>query len=98
MSFSIYSSDEKFLVQLPLPGINPEKIEVFVERNQLVVKANRRTPEGSLLVGELPSETIERRLNLNSSVETKNIEATYNQGLLSLTLAKRSKRIDVRIA
>ena len=98
MSFSIYSSDEKFLVQLPLPGINPEKIEVFVERNQLVVKAIRTTPEGSLLVGELPSETIERRLNLHSSVETKDIEATYNQGLLSLTLAKRSKRIDVRIA
>ena len=98
MSFSIYASDDNFLVQLPLPGVNPETIEAFVERNQLVVKANRPTPEGTLLVGELPSETIERRLKLHSSVETKNIEATYNQGLLSLTLAKRSQRIDVRIA
>ena len=98
MSFSLYTSDDSFLAQIPLPGIDPEKLEVFVERNQVVIKANREKPEGSLLLGELPSEKIERRLNLNSNVETQNIEAKYEQGLLSLIIAKKSKRIDVRIA
>ena len=98
MSFSIYSSEQNFLAQVALPGINPEKIEVFIERDELVVKAFRDTPEGDLLVGELPVARIERRLSLNSSIDTSNIDAQYEDGLLSLTLAKRSKRIDVRIA
>ena len=98
MPFSLYTSDDRFLAEIPLPGVDPEKIEVFVEQNQLVVKAIRNKPEGDILLRELPSEQIERRLNLNSNVETQNIEAKYEQGLLSLIIAKRSKRIDVRIA
>jgi len=98
MPFSLYTSDDSFLAEIPLPGVDPDKIEVFVERNQLVVKAIRNKPEGDILLRELPSEQIERRLNLNSNVETQNIEAKYEQGLLSLIIAKRSKRIDVRIA
>ena len=98
MPFSLYTSDDSFLAQIPLPGIDPDKIEVFVARNQLIIKASRKKPEGSLLLGELSSNTIERRFNLNSNVEAQNIEAKYEQGLLSLIIAKKSKRIDVRIA
>ena len=98
MPFSLYASDDTFLAEIPLPGVDPDKIEVFVEQNQLVVKAIRNKPEGDILLRELPTEKIERRLNLNSNVETQNIEAKYEQGLLSLIIAKRSKRIDVRIA
>ena len=83
----------------PLAGIQPENIEVFIERNELVIRAKRIIPEGNLLVGEFPSPSIERRLQLDTdTVEAHNIEARYQQGLLTLTLAKRAKRIEIKIA
>ena len=85
-------------MQLPLAGVDPQAIEVFVEQNELVIKAKRTPPEGTLLIGELPAQTIEKRFSLDSSADPSNIEATYQDGLLSLTVAKRSKRIDVKIA
>ena len=99
MSFHIYHSDENYLVQLPLAGIQPENIEVFIEHNELVVHAKRTQPEGNLLIGEFPSSKIERRLKIDTdTVDTHNIDARYQKGLLSLTIAKRAKRIEIKVA
>ena len=99
MSFRIYHSDDNYLVQLPLPGIQPDNLEVFIERDDLVIRAKRLLPEGNLLVGEFPTPNIERRLRLDTnSVDAHSIEARYEQGLLTLTLAKRAKRIEIKVA
>ena len=97
MPFSLYTNKENHLVQLSLPGVEPQSIEVFVERNQLVVHAKRALPEGRLLVGEIPAEKIEKRFSLSSGADPSNIQAAYSNGQLSITIAKRSKRIDVHI-
>jgi HSP20 family protein len=97
MPFSLYTNEENNLIHLPLPGVEPKSIEVFVERNQLVIQAKRTLPEGTLLIGEIPSKNIEKRLSLNSSTDINNIQASYSDGLLSITIAKRTKRIDVHI-
>jgi len=98
MSFRIYSSEENHLLHIPLAGVQPENIEVFVERNELVIQAKRSIPEGKLLVGEFSSPTIERRFQLDAGIDTNQINASYSQGLLSLTLAKKAKRIEVKVA
>ena len=61
MPYSLYTNQTNHLVQIPLPGIDPQEISVFVERNELVVQAKRTQPQGTLLVGELPTHTIEKR-------------------------------------
>ena len=98
MPYSLYTNDNHHLVQLPLAGVDPKAIEVFVEQNELVIKAKRTIPEGTLLIGELPAHTIEKRFSIDSNSDPSSIEATYQDGLLSLKIAKRSKRIDVKIA
>ena len=98
MPYSLYTNENNHLIQLPLAGIDPQAIEVFVEQNELVIKAKRTAPQGTLLIGELPAQTIEKRFTLDASADPSNIEAAYQDGLLSLTIAKRSKRIDVKIA
>lgn len=98
MSYSLYTNEQNHLIQLPLAGVDPQAIEVFVENNELVIQAKRPLPEGNLLVGELPSHNIEKRFSLDASTDPSNIQASYQNGLLSLTVAKRSKRIDVQIA
>ena len=98
MPYSLYTNENNHLVQLPLAGVDPQAIEVFVEQNELIIKAKRTPPQGTLLVGELPAQAIEKRFSLDSSADPSNIEAIFKDGLLSLTIAKRSKRIDVKIA
>ena len=98
MSYSLYTNEENHLIQLPLAGVDPKAIEVFVENNELVIQAKRTLPEGNLLIGELPAQNIEKRFSLDASTDTNNIQASYQNGLLSVTVAKRSKRIDVQIA
>ena len=98
MSFRIYSSDENHLLQIPLAGVEPNNIEVFIERNELVIQAKRTLPEGKLLVGEFPSPQIERRFQLDPAIDTNTIDAAYQQGLLTVILAKKAQRIQVKIA
>ena len=96
--FDIYTSDTDYLVQTELAGINPADIEVYVERDHLVIKAKRPIPEGTLLVGERPEASFTRKLRIDPSIDTRDIRANYENGLLSLTLSKQAKRIDVKIA
>jgi HSP20 family molecular chaperone IbpA len=97
MPFSLYTNEENHLVHLSLPGVDPQSIDVFIERSQLVIQAKRQTPEGDLLVGEIPANKIERRFSLNSRLDTNSIKASYNKGRLSIAIAKRAKRIDVEV-
>lgn len=58
MAMDAYRSGDDFLVHLDLPGIDPETIELDIERNVLSVRAERRSPapEGAeLLVAERPT-------------------------------------------
>ena len=41
MPYSLYTNENNHLVQLPLAGVDPQAIEVFVEQNELVIKAKR---------------------------------------------------------
>ena len=98
MPFSLYTNEENHIVHIALAGVNPKDIDVFVERNELVIQAKRDLPEGKLIVQELPKKSIERRVSLDTNVDTNSIKAEYKDGLLCLTIAKRSQRIDVQIA
>jgi HSP20 family protein len=98
MPFSLYTNEENHIVQIALPGVNPEDIKVFVERNELVIQAKRDRPKGTLIVRELPNQAIEKRFSLDTNIDTSSIKAEYKDGQLSLTIAKRSQRIDVQIA
>lgn len=96
--FNIYTSDTDYLVQTELAGIRPEDIEVYIERDHLVIKAKRPIPEGTLLVGERSEASFTRKLRLDPSIDTRDIRANYDSGLLSLSLSKQAKRIEVKIA
>lgn len=97
-NFDIYTSETHYLVQTELAGVRPEDIEVYVERDQLVIQAKRTLPEGQLLIGERAESRFSKRLRIDPSIDTQNIQAHYENGRLSLTLAKHAKRIEVKIA
>ena len=89
MPMDAYRSGDEFLVHFDLPGIDPETIELDVERNVLNVRAERRSPapEGAeTLVAERPTGTFTRQLFLGDTLDTDRIDAAYEAGVLTLRI------------
>jgi HSP20 family protein len=89
MAMDAYRSGDEFFVHFDLPGIDPETIELDVERNVLNVRAERRSPapEGAeLLVAERPAGSFTRQLFLGDTLDTERIDASYEAGVLTLRI------------
>ena len=96
MPIDAYRRSDEFIVELDLPGVDADSIDLTVERNVLTVHAQRRrSGDGDIefLVGERPQGTFSRQLFLGDTLDTANIDADYTDGVLTLKLpvAERAK-------
>ncbi|MFC9928649.1 Hsp20/alpha crystallin family protein [Streptomyces sp. NPDC127190] len=103
MPMDAYRSGEDFLVHFDLPGVDPETIELDVERNVLNVRAERRSPapeEAEMLVAERPTGTFTRQLFLGDTLDTDRIDASYDAGVLTLRIpmAEQAKPRRIQIS
>jgi HSP20 family protein len=102
MPMDAYRSDDSFLVQFDLPGIDPASIDLTVERNVLTVHAERKRPAGEgveMLAAERPHGTFSRQLFLGDSLDLDALAADYTDGVLTLRIpvAERAKPRKVTI-
>jgi HSP20 family protein len=90
MPMDAYRSGEQFVVSFDLPGVDPDAIELDVERNVLTVKAERRpvvTGEHvEMQVAERPIGVFSRQLFLGDTLDTDHIDASYHAGVLTLRI------------
>ena len=97
MPMDAYRSGDHFVVSFDLPGVDPDAIELDVERNVLTVKAERRpvaTGEHvEMQVAERPLGVFSRQLFLGDTLDTDHIDASYDAGVLTLRIpvAERAK-------
>jgi len=88
MPMEAYRDGAQFVVAFDLPGVDPESIDLHVERNVLTVKAERRPAargEGvETLVGERTYGAFSRQLFLGEALDTEHIDASYDAGVLTL--------------
>ena len=104
MAMDAYRAGDEFVVMFDLPGVTPEAIEVDVERNVLTVKAERRPTvhesDVEMQIAERPLGVFSRQLLLGDNLDTDNIHAEYEAGVLSLRIpvAEKAKprRIEIR--
>ena len=97
-----YRRGDEFLIHLDLPGVDPDAIELTVEKNVLTIKAERRfEPEegDEPVISERPQGTFTRQLLLGDSLDTDSLEADYDQGVLTLRIpvaqAAKPRRVQV---
>lgn len=77
------------MIYFDLPGIDPETIDLTVERDVLTVTATRRferRDDEEVLARERPEGEFTRRILLGESLDTSAIQASYDQGVLTVTL------------
>ena len=105
MPMDAYRSGDEFVVAFDLPGVDPEAIELDVERNVLTVKAERRPVadhQVELQVAERPLGAFSRQLFLGDTLDLDNISAAYDAGVLTLRIpvveAAKPRKITINAA
>ncbi len=90
MPMDAFRKGDVFLVQIDLPGVQSDAIDVTVEDNVLTVKAERpssETNEGvETLVAERPFGSFSRQMFLGDNLDVERIQASYEAGVLTLTI------------
>jgi HSP20 family protein len=85
----VYRSGDHYVLHFDLPGIDPNSVDVSVQENVLSMRATRpqRSAEGvEYLVAERPTGEFTRQLVLGSGLDLTNIAATYDAGVLTVTI------------
>lgn len=105
MPMDAYREGDKYVVLFDLPGVDPSSIDLSIEKNLLTVFAERKWqfPEGAQVVASERSHgAFSRQLFLGETLDTEKVEASYSNGVLTITipLAEQAKprRIEVRSA
>ena len=90
---SVLEDKDAYLLNVELPGINKEGLEISVENNELRLIGRRSLPEidGTPVHRESRSENFRRVFELDPSVDTSKISAHIEQGILTLRLPKAEK-------
>ena len=93
MPMDAWREGEQFVVEFDLPGVDPESIDLDVERNVLTVKAERPAREGGeeMVAAERPRGVFSRQLFLGDTLDTERIEASYSSGVLTLRVPVAEK-------
>lgn len=101
LPIDLYREGDHWVLNCDIPGADPGSIDVGVDGRVLTIRAQRtqRNEVTDWLAQERPTGMFARQLTLGNAVDLDNIQATYNNGVLTLTLpvaeAARPRRIEV---
>jgi HSP20 family protein len=98
-----YRDGDWFNVDFDLPGVDPDSIDVTVERNVLTVRAERTrhtADDTEFVVAERPMGTFSRQLFLGDTLDPDKLEATYDAGVLTIRMpiAEQAKPRRISVA
>lgn len=102
MPADAYRRDDRFMLHVDLPGVDPDSIDVSVEKDTLTISAERsweRGSEDTVILAERPMGSYSRQFFLGESLDTDNIEAGYDHGVLTISIpvaeTAKARKIEV---
>jgi HSP20 family protein len=98
-----YKRGDDFFVHPDLPGVDAGSIDITVEGSNLTISAERRFDQhedDQILVSERPQGRFSRDLRVGTQIDSDAIEASYDDGVLTLRLPvaaqAKPRRVEVR--
>ena len=109
MRIDVHDTGEAFEIHADLPGVKKKDIEITLADDVLTISANKNTEsekkeKGRVIWRERSSGSITRSFSVPRGTTYKDVNAIYNDGVLSLTVARknaeesptRAKRISIK--
>ncbi len=92
VALDVYAAEADLVVLANLPGVRPEEVDITVEGNTLTIagetRSARKEDEGSSLIQEIRRGAFSRTLTLPAGLEADKATATFEDGVLTLTIPK----------
>lgn len=103
MPMDAYRVGDNFVAHFDLPGVDPGSIDLSVEGNTLTISAERSVPQienAEWSVAERPFGSYTRQLVLGRSLDTERLEASYHDGVLtvSIPVAEKAKARKITVS
>ncbi|SDQ27718.1 Hsp20/alpha crystallin family protein [Microbacterium sp. cf332] len=94
MPMDLYRDGDHYVMTADLPGIDPGSVDIDVDGQLLTIRAERTLASGEgvkWITREREAASFLRQLNLGQGVDTEGIAATYNNGVLTVTIPVSEK-------
>ena len=92
-----YVKGDSYCIEAEIPGVEKKDLDVTVEGHLLAIRGERRmsreTKEEEYIIRESEFGTFLRRVTLPEGVNTENVHASYDNGVLKITLPMEKKAI-----
>ncbi|MFP4634325.1 MAG: Hsp20/alpha crystallin family protein [Nitriliruptoraceae bacterium] len=104
MPMDAFRSEDSLHIAFDLPGIDPDSIDLTVEKNALTVTATRSfnySDAEEIVVNERPQGAYSRQVFLGEGLDIDNLEAAYRDGVLYVKVpvleSARPRRVPISI-
>jgi HSP20 family protein len=98
----IYESEGQLVVEAELPGVTTDDIDVSIDEDTLVIRGERKVErevrEENYYRVERAIGDFQRSIRLPSEVDSEKVKASYEDGVLKVTVPKMAPRKARRIA
>lgn len=96
-----YMTEDAIVIQADVPGITADELDITLEGDTLTIRSEitrqgENKPQVILL--ERPTGKFERALNINTPIDHDKVEASFENGVLTLTLPKAESVMPRHIA
>lgn len=89
MPMDLYRDGDHYVLTADLPGIDPGSVDIDVDGQLLTIRAERTLSAGEdvkWITREREAASFVRQLNLGQGIDTEHIAASYDNGVLSVTI------------
>ena len=101
MPMDLSRDADRYVLNADLPGIDPASVDIDVDGQLLSIRAERPAPAAdgvTWIARERSTGTFLRRFSLGQNVDTSNISANYENGVLSVVIPVAEKAKPRKIA
>jgi HSP20 family protein len=87
---TVLENADGYTLEVEMPGVNKEGLEMWVENNELTIVGRRSLPtiSGTLVHRESRRENFRRTFELDPSIDADKVSAKIERGVVTLTLPK----------
>ncbi len=93
LSLDVVENGDTYVIKAAVPGVDPKDVEISVDEDVLTIRGefNREeeTNEQNYIRREIRSGSFQRQLRLPPTVEPEKAEASFENGLLRLSIPKK---------
>jgi HSP20 family protein len=103
-SLDLEDKGKEFLLTAEMPGLKKDNVQLEVEDQAVEIRGstswNKDEKTDRYVHRERAAQSFHRRIELPEEIDTNNVRATMNDGLLELTLPKKypkeKKKVNIR--